>query len=154
MVKLEEKEFVSRLNAALLDRTGESGWVNTLAGSLDMIISTLAGPTKQSTVKPPVIAGAVGYRQTFCVPAEVSILTSCEDCRSQFLLFQALLIRTQLLIRRILSIWPVRLGIRISSQTSYEERYLEKQHKFLLNKSSSNGLPDLKGSCHSYREGM
>jgi hypothetical protein len=65
MVKLEEKEFVSLLNAALLDRTGESGWVNSLAGSLDLIISTLAGPTKQSTVKPPVIAGTVGYRLAF-----------------------------------------------------------------------------------------
>jgi hypothetical protein len=65
MVKLEEKEFVSRLNAALLDRTSESGWVNTLAGSLDLFISTLAGPTKQATVKPPVIAGKVGYRLAF-----------------------------------------------------------------------------------------
>ncbi len=65
MVKLEEQEFVSRLNAALLDRTGESGWVTTLAGSLDLIISALAGPTKQSTVKPPVIAGTVGYRLAF-----------------------------------------------------------------------------------------
>jgi hypothetical protein len=76
MVKLEEQEFVSRLNAALLDRTGESGWVNTLAGSLDLLISTLAGPSKQSTVKPPVIAGMVGYRPASFVPAEVPVLTS------------------------------------------------------------------------------
>jgi hypothetical protein len=60
MVKLEENEFVSRLNAALLDRTSESGWVNTLAGSLDLLISALAGPTKPSAVKPPIIAGTVG----------------------------------------------------------------------------------------------
>jgi hypothetical protein len=65
MVKLDEEEFVSLLNAALLDRTSESGWVNTLAGSLDLIISSLAGPTKQYTVKPPVIAGKVGYRLAF-----------------------------------------------------------------------------------------
>jgi hypothetical protein len=65
MVKLEENEFVSRLNAALLDRTGESGWVNSLAGSLDLLISTLAGPSKQATVKPPVIAGTVGCRLAF-----------------------------------------------------------------------------------------
>jgi hypothetical protein len=80
MLKLEEKEFVSRLNAALLDRTGESGWVNTLAGSLDLLISTMAGPPKQATVKPPVVAGTVGYRYRYrpvsFVPAEVSILTS------------------------------------------------------------------------------
>jgi hypothetical protein len=71
MVKLEEQEFVSRLNAALLDRTSESGWVNTLAGSLDLLISTLAGPTKQSAVKPPVIAGKVRYRPASFVPAKV-----------------------------------------------------------------------------------
>jgi hypothetical protein len=71
MVKLEEKEFVSRLNAALLDRTSESGWVNTLAGSLDLLISTLAGPTKQSTVRPPVIAGKVGYPYRLAFQAAV-----------------------------------------------------------------------------------
>jgi hypothetical protein len=70
MVKLEEKEFVSRLNAALLDRTGESGWVNTLAGSLDLLISALAGPTTQSAVKPPVIAGTTTsskVKSSFCL---------------------------------------------------------------------------------------
>jgi len=71
MVKLGEEEFVRRLNSALQDRKSESGWVNALTGSLDMLISGLAGPTKQSTLRPPTIAGTRRSSSLPTVPVSI-----------------------------------------------------------------------------------
>ena len=55
--KLPEEEFVRQLNSALQDRSSESGWVNTLASSLDLLLRSLTSPVKQTAEKPPVITG-------------------------------------------------------------------------------------------------
>jgi hypothetical protein len=58
MLKLGEEEFVRELNSALQDRSSESGMVNSLASSLDLLLRSITNPPKQIQDKPPVITGS------------------------------------------------------------------------------------------------
>ena len=69
MVKLPEEEFLRQLNAALQERSHQSGWVNSVSSSLDLLITSLTGPAKQTALKPPLITGGHRtYRTVSCMP--------------------------------------------------------------------------------------